>query len=141
MGGNANTALGLGLKLRTFASFNASTTTFPLDTPANTGALLLREGLDLDELNVDLKGYKLASSIYPQGRLGTGAEPLVFTVGSADHPMDDTVWGISQTYDRSFYKLDHNIAGRFLSYRIEQTDCKLFTMSGYDFDLTILGER
>lgn len=141
MGSYANTTFDLACSLRTFSRFNSSATTFPLDRKASTGALVYREGLDLDELNAELRGYKLCSSIYPQIRMDAEAEPLVFTVGSCDHPNASPIWGYPQTYDNNWTKLDHNVAGRFLAYKIEQTDLRPFTMSGFDFDLTILGKR
>lgn len=141
MGSYSTTASGLQHSLRTYAPYDASATSYPLDTAASPGAFLFREGMDLDELNAELRGYKMASSIYPEGRLTTDADPLVFTMGSADNPMAPVSWGNSQTYDATFYRLDHNIAGRYLSYKMEQTDCKRFTLSGFDIDLTILGAR
>lgn len=139
MGAYAAPGVNLEHTLRTFMPFNAAATSYPLDNVATQGAFLFREGMDLDELNATLRGYKMASSIYPEGRLSTDANPLVFTMGSADSAMEPVVWGNSQTYDATFYKLDHNIAGRYLSYKIEQTDSKRFTLSGFDIDLTILG--
>lgn len=141
MGSYANTKYNLSCSLKSFSRANASTTTFALDGPANTPAYIYREGLDLDELNAELRGYKLCSSLYPQIRMDVEAEPLVFTVGSCDHPNASPIWGNSQTYDNNWTKLDHNIAGRFLAYKIEQTDFRYFTMSGFDFDLTLLGKR
>lgn len=141
MGSYANPAYNLSCSLKSFSRANAASTTFPLDGPANSPALIYREGLDLDELNAELRGYKLCSSVYPQIRMDAAAEPLVFTLGSCDHPTAVPIWGNTQTYDSQWYKLDHNIAGRYLAYKIEQTDFRYFTMSGFDFDLTILGKR
>jgi hypothetical protein len=140
-GGNANATYGLTNSLRTFSRYSAATTAFPLDASASSSAFLYREGLDLDELKAELEGYKLCSSIYPQIRLDPSAAPLVFTVGACDHPNASPIWGNTQTYDKTYTKLDHNIAGRFLAYKIEQTDLKPFSITGFDIDLTILGNR
>lgn len=139
--GFSNAAFGLTARLRTFSKYSAAATGFPLDTAASSSAFLYREGLDLDELNANLRGYKLCSSIWPQIRMDDAGAPLVFTVGSCDHPNAQPVWGNPQTYDNTWTKLDHNIAGRFLAYKIEQTDLKPFSMTGFDIDLTLLGNR
>jgi hypothetical protein len=141
VGSDQNTTYGLSCSLKTFARYSSTSTSFPIDAPANTGALLYREGLDLDELQAELRGYKLCSSLWPQIRIDPNAQPLVFTVGSCDHPNAVPIWGNTQTYDNTWTKLDHNIAGRFLAYKIEQSDYLPFSMSGFDFDLTLLGKR
>jgi hypothetical protein len=125
--------------LRTFEPYNESSSTFDLDSPANASAFLLREGVDADELQAELRGYKLISSIYPQGRLDSDAQAIIFTFGTADYVTDAPEYGVSQTWDRTYYKLDFNQAGRFLAYRVEQTDFKTFSFSGFDFDITLLG--
>lgn len=137
----ADAGLSLDHNLRTFDLVNSVSTTDVIATGCSPGALLVRTGLDLDELKAELRGYKLCSSIYPQGRLDAEADPLIFTVGSSDHPNAAPLYGFPQTYDSRWYKLDHNIAGRYLSYQIEQTDYRFFTLSGLDFDLQILGSR
>jgi hypothetical protein len=141
MGSYLNVKYNLDLGLRSFARFNDTATAFPLDTSASQGAFMIREGLDLDELKGELRGYKLCSSIWPEIRMDQTAQPLVFTVGSSDHPNEEPLWGNTQTYDYTMTKLDHNISGRFLFYKIEQTDCLPFSISGFDFDLTLLGKR
>ncbi len=141
MGNYSNMPALVPAAIRTYAPVDATTTAWPIDDNANAGSFLYRAGLDLDELNAELRGYKLCSSVYPQIRLGSDAKPLTFSLGSTDYTSDEPVWGITQTYDRTFYKLDHNIAGRFLFLKMEQSDHAQFSMSGLDYDLTLLGSR
>lgn len=138
MAGYANGAV--TRSLRTYEEHEQGSTSFNLDTSANAGAYIERVGIDLDEVGAELRGYKLISSIYPQARLGADAQALVFTVGIKDHPNDEPSWEGSQTYDRTYYKLDYNLAGRYLAYKIEQTDFEPFTINGYDFDVALLGQ-
>jgi hypothetical protein len=131
----------LPVALRSFASFTSTSTTQALDDAANRGAYLERLGIDLDELKASLRGYKLVSSIYPQGRLDPDAQPITFTFGIADHPNEVPYWGIPQTYDSTWYKLDFNQAGRFLAMKAEQlTDYRDFSLMGMDADLMVLGD-
>lgn len=125
--------------LRTFEPFHESAASFVLDIPANGEAYLERKGIDLDEVQAELRGYKLISSIYPQGRLDTDARPIVFEVGVQDHVEEALEFGDEQTWDRNFYKLDFNQAGRYLGYRIRHDDFKPFQFSGFDFDIQVLG--
>jgi hypothetical protein len=126
--------------LRTFDRFQSVSTVYPLDAYANKGAYLERDNVDLDEIRASLRGYKLVSSIYPQGIIGETAAPLRFSIGVSDHPSVAPTWGIDQTFDQTYYKLDYNIAGRYLSYRMTQDDFQAFDLTGFDADVTLLGE-
>jgi hypothetical protein len=68
-----------------------------VDTIATQPGLLIRDGLDLDELDGELRGYKVILGIYPQGRLDPAAQPLIFTVGVTDYPNVNPVFGPPQT--------------------------------------------
>lgn len=127
--------------LRTFDRVQSVSTVYPIDPYANSGAYIERDDLNLDAIKASLRGYKLVSSIYPQGRLATGAMPLRFSVGLSDHPNVPPAWGLDQTFDQSiYYKLDYNMAGRYLSYRMFQDDFLAFSLTGFDADVTLLGE-
>jgi hypothetical protein len=114
-----------------------------VDTNATQGSYLARDGIDLDQVGVDLKGYKVCNSIYPQGRFGQGHTPITFAVGAADYFTSTVDWSAaSMDYDGALdYKLDFNAAGRFLSMTITYPDFNWFSLSGFDFDLDVLGER
>lgn len=47
-----------------------------------------------------------------------------------------------QTYDGdTLYKLDYNAAGRYLYMQITQDDWHYFSLTGFDFDMFVTGER
>lgn len=121
---------------------DGSTLAAEVATEATQDALLLREGLDLDELGANLRGYKVILAVYPQGRLDPSAAPLSFTLGVTDYPNVPAAYSDAQTYDAlENYKLDFTAAGRFLSMRIDYPDYKTMSLSGLDVDLDVLGER
>jgi hypothetical protein len=136
--GEANATYGLERRLYAFDNFGqGSTVAFPVDTAATKPRYLERDGIDLDELNTDLKNYKCMSSIYPQARLGSGAAPLMIDVGASDSYNVPATFPVGyQAYDGSANnKLDFNVAGRWLSLRIKHDDYKELSISGFDLDL------
>jgi hypothetical protein len=133
-----------GLTARVYARdpYEGGVLTSEVDTVATRPGLLLRDGIDLDEFDADLRGYKIILGIYPQGRLAPDAAPLTFTFGVTDYPEVPPAFGLSQTYNaREDYKLDFTDAGRFLSMKMEYPDYKTMSLSGIDVDLDVLGQR
>jgi len=113
-----------------------------VDTVATRPGMLLREGIDLDELDAELRGYKVLLALWPQGRLDPSAAPMSFTVGATDYPSVPYVYDPAQTYDTAEnYKLDFQAAGRFLSLRMDYHDYKTMSLSGFDFDIDTTGSR
>lgn len=143
MVGDTNSTYSLTEQLYAFDLQGAgSIVSFPVDTHATKGWTLIRDGIDLDEVGADLQGYKVISSIIPQGRLEAGALPITFSFGSADYFNDNVVMSADQTYDGgSLYKLDYNSAGRYLSMKITHNDYHYINLTGFDFDLDVNGER
>lgn len=118
-----------------------STVAFPVDTRATAPRYLERDGIDLDSLEADLRGYKVVSTVWPQGRFGIGAPPLMITMGSSDYFNVAPVFGAAQAYDGSTnYKLDYNMAGRYLSMRISYAGYVDMSLSGFDLDLKAQGK-
>jgi hypothetical protein len=136
--GEASATYGLGQRLYAFDNFGqGSTVAFPVDTAATKPRYLERDGIDLDELNTDLKNFKCLASIYPQARLGSGAAPLMIDVGASESFNVPATFPVGyQAYDGSANnKLDFNVAGRWLSLRIKHNDYKELSISGFDLDL------
>jgi hypothetical protein len=118
-----------------------STVAFPVDTHATLPRTLERDGIDLDSLNEDLRGYKVVSSIYPQGRLTVGSAPLEFSLGAADFFTTTPTFSDYQPYDGAAnYKLDFNVSGRWLSMKIRYSDYNEMSFTGFDIDLHSNGQ-
>jgi hypothetical protein len=134
--GEVNATYGLTTSLYAFDLYGqGSTVSSAVDLNATKPRYLERDGVDLDELNVDLKDYKLLRSIYPQARLGSGAANLQIAAGASDGFNVPAGVSSYQLYNGSdLYKCDFNVAGRFLSYRIKFDDYKEMTLTGLDFD-------
>jgi hypothetical protein len=142
--GASNATYGLSTSLYAFDVFGTgSTVAYPVDTNATLPRYLERDGIDLDELNADLRGYKTMASIYPQVRLGSGAAPLMINVGSSDSFNVAPTFPVGyQPYNGAdLYKLDFNVAGRYLSIRIKFADYKELAIAGFDLDLKLTGSK
>jgi hypothetical protein len=117
--------------------------TFPVDTTVNPTALLERNGIDLDELNEELRGYKTVRAIYPEATLDDDGADLEFQFGSADGFNQEATFVDYQSYDGGAdnYKCDFLSAGRYLFMRMRYADFKNFSLSGLDFDMVRTGSR
>jgi hypothetical protein len=141
--GVANTEYGLSASLYAFDPYGeGSSVNADVDENATARRLLQRDGIDLDELEKDLSGYATISEVYPQGRLDAGASGLEIEVGAADYFGQDVTWNAAQDYDNSTnYKIDANVAGRYLALRITHNDYRNFKLSGFDLEIVEEGGR
>jgi hypothetical protein len=141
--GEANAHYGVSTALYAHDLFGkGSTVAFPVDINATKASYLERDGLDLDELSEDLKTYKTLKSAYLQARLGSGAANIEMSAGASDGFNVPATFSSYQPYNgNDLYKLDFNVAGRFLSYRLRFDDYKEMTITGLDFDIKMTGRR
>lgn len=140
--GVANTGYSLSDRLYAYDWYGVgSNVSFPVDTNATKNMYCERLGIDFDELNVDLKGSKTITSIYPQGRIGAGAAQLQFSFGSTMFMDDDPTWTDYMNYGGTDYKLDFNQSGRFLDMKMLFADYKEVSFSGLDLDMVVTSER
>lgn len=117
--------------------------TFEIDDEATKGVTLERIGIDLDELNTTIQGYKVITTIYPQMNTQNNAlTNVTFEFGASDIPSNTPTYSDSRTYDiASDYKIDSRASGRYLSYKVTFSDNKDFEFSGFDLDVTTTGAR
>jgi hypothetical protein len=143
--GEGDETYGIQPTLYAFDVFGAgSVAPYPVDSAATGRAYLERTGIDLDEVGVDLKAYKLLRTVYPQARVDTsGGQMLQIAVGTSDDTNSDTpTYGDWQPYDgKEFYKVDVNAAGRWLALKIQFPDYREFSIMGFDLDLLTTGHR
>jgi hypothetical protein len=104
---------------------------------------LERVGIDLDEMQVPLSGYKVISKIIPQVTTTNSDKDFKFTFGAANLSSDAPSYSTTQTLNISTdYKLDSRASGRYLSYKFEEsTTVKDFSLSGFDFEVAVTGRR
>lgn len=143
--GDGNSTYGLVPSLYAFDQYGpGSVAPYPVAVNATAPVYLERVGIDLDELEADLRDYKNISTVYPQARVDTtGGQMLQVSVGASDYPNNlAPTWGPYQPYDGvTKYKLDTNAAGRWLAIRVRWADYHTFTLTGMDLDIKTTGRR
>jgi hypothetical protein len=133
----------LACAVRAFDRVDQSATNGVLDTVATAPVILENRGIDLDDLHVDLRGYKMVKCVYPEGRFSPDAGSLWFSFSTKDYSG-----AVQNPYDtpQSFngngnYKLDFRASGRYLDMKITFADFVGFSLSGLDFDYNVIGNR
>jgi hypothetical protein len=121
-----------------------SLVSYSVDTNASSYPYLERYGIDLDQVGADLQGYKLLNYVIPLGRIDPLSSQMVnISFGAADGfgqtPTFQPYMGID--FGPVNYKLDMNEAGRWLAMKVQFNDFPPMTLSGFDFDMTVTGER
>ena len=115
---------------------------FAVTEDANPAMFLERVGIDLDQLEafMELRGYKVVKSIYPQGRVPSDGEVMYFTFGGADYWDVGADYSAAQSFDGDeFYKLDFMAEGRVLSYTCSYDDYRDASLSSLDVDVVLTG--
>ena len=143
MVGMADTRYGLGNRIYVFEPYESGNVSLPIDDAATAPIRLEKTGIDLDEIDAEIRGYKNTIAIYPQGRVTDPDKPILFEVGATDYadvvPVFQTAQGF--TGGEGNYKIDSRMAGRYLALRLEYDSYKDFSLSGMDFDVVITGDR
>ena len=114
----------------------------PLNTVATKGIKLERIGIDLDEMQLPLTGYKNIRKMVPQFSTVASDKTFNVSMGAADLATGVPVYDQTYNFDTSTeYKIDSRSSGRYLSYKIETDTKKDFAVSGFDFDVVATGRR
>jgi hypothetical protein len=105
-------------------------------------AYVAREGVDLDEIQAGLRGYKQMRYVVPQAEFEVTDGSFLWQLGATDLPGGAIVYSTNYTYSPDTeYKIDTKVAGRYLAYRISTSDIENFRISGFDADVVITSKR
>jgi hypothetical protein len=105
-------------------------------------AVIERVGIDLDEAQIPLSGYKVINRIYPQVSTVNSDPFIEFQFGASKYATEVPVYDPKVIFNMADdYKVDSRMSGRYLSYRVALPTPKDFSLSGFDLDLQIVGRR
>ena len=114
-----------------------------INTEANKPIKLERIGIDLDqEAQLPLASYKNIIKMVPQFSTVATDKTFLVSMGASSLSSEVPAYETAVTLDMSTdYKVDSRSSGRYLSYKVETSDNKDFTVSGFDFDVVATGRR
>ena len=114
-----------------------------INTEANKPIRLERIGIDLDqEAQLPLASYKNIIKMVPQFSTVATDKTFLVSMGASSLSSEVPAYETAVTLDMSTdYKVDSRSSGRYLSYKVETSDNKDFTVSGFDFDVVATGRR
>lgn len=105
-------------------------------------AYVAREGLDLDEIKAELRGYKQIRYIAPQAEFPVSTGSLYWQLGATDLPGGQINYVTNYDFNPATeYKIDTKVSGRYLAYKISTDDIEDFQVSGFDADVVVLSKR
>lgn len=109
----------------------------------NAPAFLENSQMDMDDISKEIRGYKIVTSMYPEGRVDNPSNPITFWYGSSDYSGQTTSFGSPMTFNgQEHYKLDFNSPGRYLSLRMALGNpVQKFVWSGMDIEYKVTGHR
>ena len=117
--------------------------TLNVDTEATKPPFVERTGIDLDEINQPIDGYKVITRMLPQiYTQNTSNTNITIEFGASDIPNNTPTYSTTATFDIARdYKVDSRASGRYLSYKfsLDADDYKDFELSGFDLDVTTTG--
>lgn len=105
-------------------------------------AYVARTGIDLDEANLELRGYKYINSITPQAEFEVTDGVFNWEIGSTDLPGGAITY--QTTYDYrpdNDYIINTRVFGRYLAYKISTSNIENFRISGFDADIRSFNKR
>jgi hypothetical protein len=131
------------LHLYSFELVNSSVGSGTLNPVVNAPPFVENIQMDMDDISKEVRGYKIVTSMYPEGRITDASYPMIFWYGSADYSGQTAVYGSPMSFDgQELYKLDFNSPGRYLSFRMSMSNTvKPFVWSGMDIEYKVTGHR
>lgn len=115
---------------------------YPWLREVNGPQVLERTGIDLDQLGADLKTAKVLRSIMPQVKVTASGSVVDVQVGASMYEGGPIVWTPQQSFDpQTNWKVDFNVAGRYLAVRFLAIQPQDFGVAGFDVDMTTGGHR
>lgn len=117
-----------------------------VNLPANLetfkSAYVVRAGLDMDEIQAGLRGYKTIRGIQPQAEFEVSDGKFYWQLGATDLPGGAIVYSTNYYFNPSTdYQISSKVSGRYLAYKISTDNIENFRISGFDMDALVISRR
>lgn len=142
-GGSIGVPEAIGMQILAYDFANKGSLQYTIDPTCNAPAVLVKQGIDLDNAGSDLQTYKAVKRIYPQVvTFGEPLEPIVIDIGSQLYSSSPLTYVPSVNFDpTSQYKVDLRKGGRYLSITFTVSSLVDFEIAGFDLDTFAAGRR
>lgn len=105
-------------------------------------AYITRTGVDLDEMNAELRAYKYVNYLVPQSEFDTSDGTFHWKIGSTDLPGAPVNWQTEYDFKPSEdYLISSRVFGRYLAYSVSTSNIENFRISGFDVDIRSFNKR
>ena len=105
-------------------------------------AYVTRAGLDMDEIQAGLRGYKTIRGIQPQAEFEVSDGTFYWQMGATDLPGGAIVYSTNYYFNPSTdYQISSKVSGRYLAYKITTSNIENFRISGFDMDAMVISRR
>lgn len=112
----------------------------PIYSRFKPDAVLGREYINLDEVGLEIRGYKRLRTLYPM--VSTDGAEVFGRVGGALYPNLPMSYGSEVRLNPSKgFKIDAMAGGRFLGWRLRMVGQADWAVAGLDFDVISKGKR
>lgn len=105
-------------------------------------AWVLRSGIDLDEAQAGLRGYKYINNVVPQMEFDSSYGAFNWQIGATDTAGGPIVYSTDYNYNPSQdYMINCRAFGRYLAYKVTVDTADNFRFSGFDADVRQFNKR
>jgi hypothetical protein len=114
----------------------------PVHPETSKPAYVSRTGIDMDELQLPLRGYKYINSVVPQAEYDVSYGTFYWEIGATDLAGGPVVYSTAYDYKPSSdYIINSRAFGRYLAYKVTMNYADNFRFSGFDLDVLSLNRR
>lgn len=105
-------------------------------------AYVVRAGLDMDEIQAGLRGYKTIRGIQPQAEFEVSDGSFYWQLGATDLPGAPITYSTNYYFNPATdYQISSKVSGRYLAYKISTSNIENFRISGFDMDAMVISRR
>ena len=114
----------------------------PVSSETIKPAYVARSGIDLDEVQAGLRGYKYINNVVPQMEFDASYGTFDWQIGATDTAGGPIVYSTNYNYNpNTDYIINCRAFGRYLAYKVTVDVADNFRFSGFDADVRQFNRR